>query len=125
MTPSIQYLDEITARIARIRADEKRRIDIGESMAKHLLAGGEFFCPPICKWWTSEFSGRAGGLMGLHWGTYAGSYVSNNRNDVAYVALPREWNEKSQSEWKKLADSPARIFAIGEPTAAPKSDRIE
>src|SRR5213082_91265 len=104
MNASIQYLQEINERVARIRADAGQLLEMGQMMAKHLLAGGEMFCPPVCKWWTSEFSGRAGGLMGLHSGSYAGSYESHNRDDVAYVALSREWGDEARAEWKKLAD---------------------
>jgi len=119
------FLQTISSRIDRIERDLPQLAGMGEQMAEHLLAGGKIFAPPIAPWWVSEFSGRAGGLMGIHGGDHTGPYEAKSEHDVAYVALPAKWDDAAQAKWKKLSAGPARIFAIGDAGATPQRDRIE
>lgn len=120
-----RFLGEIAGRVEGIRADVGRFVEMGERMAEHLIAGGEIFVPPVAKWWISEFSGRAGGLMGISWGDHAGGFEPKSKHDVAYVALPGKWNEQSQKQWKKLVEGPARIFTLGDASQVQQRDRVE
>jgi hypothetical protein len=119
------FLSTIQNRISGIEQDLPELSRMGEQMAAHLLAGGELFAPPIAPWWVSEFSGRAGGLMGITWGDHAGSFAASSPNDVAYIALPAKWDEKAKQQCEKLVKSPAKIFAIGEPQPEKFTDRVE
>ncbi|HEX8524421.1 MAG TPA: hypothetical protein VF669_19350 [Tepidisphaeraceae bacterium] len=119
------FLREIGRRVEAIRADLPCLVEMGEGMAEHLVSGGEIFVPPVAKWWVSEFSNRAGGLMGISWGDHAGPFVSRSPHDVAYVALPAKWDEESSREWKKLVHSPAKIFALGEASQVQERGRVE
>lgn len=120
-----EWLNGIAARGEGIARDLPKLIAMGEKMAGHLLAGGEIFCPPVGAWWVSEFSGRSGGMMGIRWGNHAGPYVAQGEHDVAYVTLPRKWDEKSRGEWKKLTASEARIFVIGDEAEVEDRSRVE
>jgi hypothetical protein len=119
------YLKEVESRIQSIRTDLPHLLDMGQKMATRLLAGGEIFVPPVSKWWVSEFSARAGGLMGINWGDHSGPYEAKSPHDVAYVTLPSQWNDESKAEWKKLTTGPAKIFAIGDPNQVANADRVE
>jgi hypothetical protein len=106
-----KYLDVIGGRIEQIRRDVPRFIELGEKMARSLLAGGSLFAPDLGTYWPSEFGGRAGGLMGLK----PSSYVAQSRDDVAFTTLPdrRTWNPRDDRRWRALIDSPAQIVVIG------------
>ncbi len=108
-----------------MRVDLPQLVSMGSKMAEHLLAGGEIFVPPVSKWWVSEFSSRAGGLMGINWGDHSGPYEAALPHDVAYVTLPSRWNDEAEMEWKKLASGPAKIFAIGDASQLEDGSRVE
>jgi hypothetical protein len=120
-----EFLRGVGERIEKIRQDVPRLVEMGGRMAEHLLAGGEIFVPPVARWWVSEFSARAGGLMGITWGDHAGPFEPGSKHDVAYVALPAKWTDPAREQWQKLIASPASIFAIGEPSQVAEKDRVE
>src|SRR5690242_20143970 len=97
------FLQSASIRIDQIERDLPQLSRMGGQMADHLLSGGEIFAPPIAPWWVSEFSGRAGGLMGIHWGDHRGSYEAKSQHDVAFIALPLKWSDETDAKWKKLA----------------------
>jgi hypothetical protein len=109
--PAMQYLNLIGQRIAAMREDLGRLADLGERMARPLLAGGGLFAPRIGTYWPSEFGGRAGGLMGLK----PSDYLAQSSNDVAFTTLPdaRRWKPADDAAFAKLLASPAQIFIIG------------
>ena len=113
-TPAAEYLHTISSRIEGIKRDVPKLAAMAQQMAGHLLSGGNIFVPPVSPYWASEFTARAGGLMGIATGDYAGPYVPTSRDDVAFTTLPRKWSEKSQAGWRALTESPARIFVIGD-----------
>jgi hypothetical protein len=121
--PASLYLNLTRQRIAQIRADVPKLIELGERMSQPLLAGGGLFTPTIGTYWPSEFGGRAGGMMGL----LPSHHVATSKHDVAFTTLPdpRRNNLKDDARWKTLIDSPAQIFVIGRPQdlhgAAPES----
>ncbi len=86
-------------------------VDFGRKMAAPLLAGGNLFLPAIAPWWVSEFSGRAGGLMGLK----PSEYQATSKDDVAFIATPdvRKWDAKGDEKLTALMRSPAQIFVNG------------
>jgi hypothetical protein len=110
----MQYLELIHQRIAGIRGELPRLIELGEGMAAPLLRGGNLFTPHIGTYWPSEFGGRAGGLMGLK---PAATYVARSENDVAFTTLPDPRRAKLSDDprWRRLIDSPAKIFISGRP----------
>ncbi len=63
--------------------------------------------------------------MGINRGDHAGPFEASSKHDVAYVVLPGKWTDAARAEWKKLIASPARIFAIGEPSQVAERDRVE
>ena len=107
------YLELVETRLEGVRRDIPRLIALGEQMAEPLLRGGDLFAPQIGTYWPSEFGGRAGGLMGLKPATY----VAHSENDVALTTLPdpRRVKLSGDPRWRRLIDSPARIFIIGRP----------
>src|SRR5688572_18336952 len=107
------YLDLVKSSIADIRQDLPHLIDIGDRMAAPLLRGGNLFTPQIGTYWPNEFSGRAGGLMGMRPATYA----TQSENDVAFTTLPdpRRANLRENERWQRLIASPAKIFINGRP----------
>jgi hypothetical protein len=121
---SQSYLEAIHGRVEQIQQDVPRLVQMGAAMAEHLLAGGEIFIPPVARWWVSEFSARAGGLMGISSGDHAGSYEATSPHDVALVALPSKWTEEAKSQWKKLIQGPAKVFAIGEAGQVAETERV-
>ena len=119
MSFNSNYLAALAKRIDQIQQDVPKLTQIGEQMATHLLSGGNIFVPPVSPYWASEFTGRAGGLMGIRTGDYAGPYQPNSDKDVAYLTLPRKWTEKQRTGWTTLVDSPARIYIIGDESEVP------
>jgi hypothetical protein len=107
------YLDLVRQRIVNIRADLPRLIELGEAMAAPLLRGGSLYTPQIGTYWPSEFGGRAGGLMGLK----PANCVANSTDDVAFTTLPdpRRLRLGDDSRWRRLVESPAKIFIVGRP----------
>jgi len=112
-TPAAQYLKLIRQSLAGIRRDVPRLAKLGEAMARPILAGGNLVPSRIAPFWPSEFTGRAGGLMGLRWF----DYVPRTRNDVAYFALPdpRRWDPRKDDLLQKLIKSPGELFVVGRP----------
>jgi hypothetical protein len=108
-TPAMQYLGLIRKSLAKIRRDLPNIIDIGQRMAGHLLAGGEYYCPPVAEWWPSEHTHRAGGLMGLRSGRAKG------RHDVALITAPdiRRCDLAKNETLAALLKSKANIFVVG------------
>jgi hypothetical protein len=109
--PAMQYLAAIRKRVAAIKKDIPALIAMSERMAKPILAGGALYPPGVASWWPSEFSGRAGGFMGLKWG----NYEAQSSNDVAYFALPNSltWDPRNDEGLQKLMKSKAQLFVIG------------
>jgi len=109
--PAMQYLAAIRESIAGIKKDLPRLSEMGERMAAPLLAGGNLFPPPVAGFWPSEFSGRAGGLMGLKFPDYR----AQSPDDVAFFALPgaRGWEPRQDETLRKLMQGKARLFVIG------------
>jgi len=110
-SPAMKYLSALRQRIAAIKKDVPHLTALGEQMAAPLLAGGNLFPPPVAQFWPSEFSGRAGGLMGLKFPDYR----PRSSKDVAYFALPapRGWDPRKDERLRKLVRSKARLFVIG------------
>ena len=108
----MQYLELIQQRITGIRADLPLLVELGEAMAAPLLRGGSLFAPQIGTYWPSEFGGRAGGLMGLK---PAATHVAQSADDVAFTTLPdpRRANLRDDPRWRRLIESPAKIFING------------
>lgn len=81
-TEAGRYLRQIKTRFDAITNDLPRLIQIAQTMAPGLLAGGYMTTPTLLPAWPSEFGGRAGGMMGIH------DFPRNGHRDVSYVALP-------------------------------------
>ena len=113
MTPAAQYLRLIRKSLAGIRRDIPALAKLGEAMAQPVLAGGDLVPSPVSAFWPSEFSGRAGGLMGIRWH----GFVPAKKTDVAYFALPdrRRWDPERDEHLSRLVKSPGRLFVIGRP----------
>jgi len=107
-TPAQKFLDLIRKDIIEIQNDKERLIEMAEEMADSLLKGGNIFAPPVNKAWTSEFSGRAGGLMCL-------KGKANHSKDIAFFALPdpRNWEPQKDKVLKTLLKGKAKLFVIG------------
>lgn len=97
--------------LAGIRRDLPDLVRMGEAMARPILAGGDLVPAGVAPFWPSEFSGRAGGLMGLRWR----DWQPRTRRDVAYFALPdpRTWDPRTDATLARLMKSPAQLFVIG------------
>ena len=119
----MNYLELTQGRLQQFRADVPKLIELGEKMARPLLAGGGLFTPSIGTYWPSEFGGRAGGLMGLK----PSHYVAQNENDVAFTTLPdkRRWKASEDANWRKLIESKAQIFVIGSPGDVAGVEKVE
>jgi hypothetical protein len=105
-----QYLAQIGTRMEAIKAAVPEFARLGEKMAKGLLAGGDFSVPGVARYYPSEVSHRAGGMMGIR-----GGKTPENRNDVALFALPdaRFWDAEKDEKLKELLDSPGQLFVVG------------
>ena len=92
-----EFLSEARRRTAAMRRETVRFIELGEAMARPLLAGGDLSHPPVGSFSGSEFSGRAGGLMGVRWARGDGS-----NKDVAFfgpVVTPAPKGEAAGRLW--------------------------
>ena len=109
----MRYLELIKTRFAGVRRDVPRLIELGEHMAEPLLRGGSLFAPQVGTFWPTEFGNRAGGLMGLK---PSATYLAQSEDDVAFTTLPdpRRSKLREDERWKRLIDSPAKIFVIGD-----------
>jgi len=112
----MRYLDLVARRMRAIQRDMPRLTAMGERMAEPLLKGGNLFVAPVGRFWSSEFSGRAGGLAGLR-------RLDDARlgpKDVVYFELPRlkQRREQDESRLRSLVRSRANLFAIGRPEDA-------
>ena len=112
-TPAAQYLKLIRRSLAGIRRDVPHLAELGEAMARPILAGGNLVPSKIAPFWPSEFTGRAGGIMGLRWC----EYVPRTKRDVVYFALPdpRRWDPRKDELLQKLIKSPGELFVVGRP----------
>jgi len=112
-SPALTYINLIHRRIGAIRKDVPALIDMGEHMAKLLIDGGNCFPPPVAPYWTNEWSGRAGGLMGVK----PPNYTPQSSKDIAYFALPdsRDWDPKHDTTLQSLIKSKSQLFVIGRP----------
>jgi|GEM_PF-2488123 len=112
-TPAATYLNLIRRSLAGIRRDLPTIIDMAERMAGHLLAGGQYYTPPIAAWWPHEHTGRAGGLMGLR--SHCAPPIG--RRDVALITAPdiRRWDAAKDETLAALLKSKANIFVVGTP----------
>ncbi|HEY3322957.1 MAG TPA: hypothetical protein VGP72_21055 [Planctomycetota bacterium] len=110
-TPALQFIGLAKKRLAAIRRDVPKLTELGEKMAAPLLEGGDLFPQPVAKFWPSEFSYRAGGMMGLRHTT------PSKPKDVAYFAIPdpRRWKPAEDKTLQQLLASKAQLFAIGRP----------
>src|SRR5439155_13320694 len=82
----------------------------------------ELYAPDVAKFWPSEFSGRAGGFMGIR----SGPRVHESDRNVAYFALPypRNWDASKDQALRQLINGKSQLFVIGrreelEPAASP------
>ena len=110
-TPAATYLRLVRRSLAGIRRALPALAAFGEGMARPVLAGGNLAPAAVTEFWPSEFSGRAGGLMGLK----SGQWVPERRTDVAYFALPdpRRWDPRRDERLARLLKSPGQLFVIG------------
>lgn len=113
------FLAEVRPRMAALRREIPRFTRLGEAMAEPLLAGGALCVPPVAKFWRSEFSGRAGGLMGIRW-----DEGLRSAKDVAFFALPdpRRWQPEKDEVFQRQLNSKRRLFAIGRPEDLDRAD---
>jgi len=111
-TPAQEFLAEARRRTAALRRDTAHFTRLGEKMAQPLLAGGDISLPPVGSFSRSEFSGRAGGLMGIRWAEGPGA-----SKDVAFFGLPdpRRWKPAEDEAFQKQLNSRRRLFVIGRP----------
>jgi hypothetical protein len=112
-SPAAAYLKLIRRSLGGIRRDIPRLTQLGEAMARPILAGGDLFPPAVAQFWPREFSGRAGGLMGIR----ASDWQPQSKNDVAYFAVPdpRRWDARKDERLQQLMKSKAQLFVIGRP----------
>ncbi|HUU30911.1 MAG TPA: hypothetical protein VMY69_02290 [Phycisphaerae bacterium] len=112
-TPAAAYLKLIRRALAGIRRDVPHLSELGGAMARRILAGGDLFPPAIAPFWPDEFSGRAGGLMGLR----DRNWQPRSASDVAYFAVPdpRRWDPRKDERLQQLLKSKAALFVIGRP----------
>jgi hypothetical protein len=108
--PAIRYLDGVIAEVASVKRDLPRLTRQAQQAADRLLAGGEFYAPPIAPWWASEVTGRAGGPMRV-----IGDMSRATERDVALFALPdpaRMTADKTQL-LRRAVDIHAALFILG------------
>lgn len=112
-TPAAAYLRLIRRSLRGIRRDVPKLTELGEAMARRVLAGGDLFPPAIAQFWPREFGGRAGGLMGIR----APDWKPQSNKDVAYFAVPdpRHWDPRKDERLRQLVESKAELFVIGRP----------
>ena len=110
--PAREFLAEALRRTAALRRETAHFTQLGEKMAQPLLAGGDLCLPPVGSFSHSEFSGRAGGLMGIRWAERPAS-----SKDVAFFGLPdpRRWKPQEDEAFQKQLSSRRRLFVIGRP----------
>ena len=108
-TPAVVHLNAIGRCLTGIRRDLPHLIQLGERMADCLVRGGAIRVPHVSPYWVSEYSCRAGGLMGL------GGHGAASRKDVAFFALPdaRRWDPRQDRAMQKLLAGRSRLFVIG------------
>ena len=113
ITPAAEHLRLVRKSLAGIRRDIPALSKLGEAMARPVLAGGRLVPSPVAAFWPSEFSGRAGGLMGIRWP----HFLPQKKTDVAYFAVPdrRRWDPRRDEWLSKLMKSPGQLFVIGRP----------
>jgi hypothetical protein len=111
-TPAQEFLAEARRRTAALRRETAHFTRLAEKMARPLLAGGDICLPPVGSFSRSEFSGRAGGLMGIRWPEGPGS-----NKDVAFFGLPdpKGWKPQEDEAFQKQLRSRRRLFVIGRP----------
>jgi hypothetical protein len=111
-TPAQEFLVEARRRTAALRRESAHFTRLAEKMARLLLAGGDICMPPVGSFSRTEFSGRAGGLMGIRWPEGPGS-----SKDVAFFGLPdpRRWKPQEDEAFQKQLRSRRRLFVIGRP----------
>jgi hypothetical protein len=110
-TPALKYIRLVRGRMAAVRGDMPAIIRLAERMARPLLDGGNLFVPQVADYWPGEFSGRAGGFMGVKgW-----SYAARSQKDVALLALPdpRRPDARAEQELRKLIAGKAQLFVLG------------
>jgi hypothetical protein len=107
----MQYIALIRRRMSAIRKDLPALIRLGGRMARHILDGGNLFPAEVAEFWPTEFTHRAGGLMG----TKRKDYKPTSDKDVAFFALPGDpsWDPARDDTLQRLIRSKARLFAIG------------
>ena len=110
-TPASSYLKLVRQSLAGIRRDLPALAKFGEGMARPVLAGGGLAPAAVTEFWPGEFSGRAGGLMGIK----DGHSFPEKKTDVAYFALPdpRRWDPRRDERLAKLIKSPGQLYVIG------------
>src|SRR5688572_11152803 len=111
--PAVQYLKLIAQRIATARRDVGHFVELGERMAQACLTGGKLYTPGIARWWSYEFCGRAGGMMGIP----HNHEVPAGKKDIAYIALPHpgKWKHKEDEKFQALLASKSAIVVNGNP----------
>lgn len=111
-SPAGRYLELAAGRLRAIRRDLPALSELGERMARPLLAGGRLFAPRVADFWPREFSGRAGGFMGI---TRSKVGRPTRKTDVVYVALPMpgKWDPRKDAALTSLLRSRAQVFVNG------------
>ena len=115
-TPAREFLTEARRRTAALRREAAHFTRLGEQMAQPLLAGGNMVHPAVGSFSRSEFSGRAGGMMGIRW-----AEGPSSSKDVAFFGLPdpRSWKPQEDEAFQKQLQSKRRLFVIG------RSDEVD
>lgn len=129
-SPAASYLQQADACLAAVRTDMPRLIDFGRRIAERLLAGGDLVLAPVRPYVATEFAGRAGGLMRIAtW--IKGRHeprLSEDRTALFAMPHPERLDADAREVLDRLADSPAKLFAIGreqDVAAAGLRDRVE
>jgi len=110
VSPALRYLELARRTLEAVRRDAPYLAGMGAQMAELLLDGGAISAPRAGAFWSSEFCGRAGSLMGV---SSPGDAAS--AKDVAFFDLPdpRRPNPARSEVLKGLARGLVRLFAIG------------
>ena len=110
-SPAARYFRLVRKSLAGIRRDMPALAEMGEAMARPILAGGDLAPAGVARFWPSEFSGRAGGLMGIR----ARRWRPSRGKDVALFALPdpRKWDPAADETLGRLMKSRGQLFVIG------------
>lgn len=111
-SPAAHYLALADRQLQGVRQALPALTRLAQQMSVPILDGGNLFPPPVAEYWPSEFSGRAGGLMGIK----IKDYKPTSSKDVAFFALPgnASWDPTSDPRLQELMQSKAQLYVIGQ-----------